>query len=188
MPAGGRLPTIPPEQYDAAQRNAAQAFEALRGTPVFGPFEAMLHSPRLMVLAQSVGEYLRYHSGIGTTLSELVILVTARHWTQDYEWHVHAPIAADAGIAPAVIEAIRQGRRPAEMSDDEAIVYEFSIELLHNRHVSDDTWARAERRFGKPAVVDLVGLTGYYGFLAMQLNAAQFPLPADGTKLPRLPG
>lgn len=154
---------------------------------MFGPFEALMHSPRLMSLASAMGEYLRYHSGVGTTLSELAILVTARNWTQDYEWHVHAPIAARAGIAPDIIAAIRDGRRPARMSDDEAIVYDFTQELQQTRRVSDKTWARAEDRFGKPAVVDLVGISGYYTFLAMQMNAARYPLPADAGKLPRFP-
>lgn len=182
-----RLPPIPPEQYDTGQREAAEAFRSLRGAEVFGPFEALMYSPRLMTLAQAVGEYLRYHSGIGATLSELVILITARHWTQDYEWYVHAPIAANAGIRPDIIDAIRDGRRPERMSGDEAIVYDFSTELQQQKRVSSPTWARAEQRFGRPAVVDLVGISGYYTFLAMQLNASRYEAPADATKLPRFP-
>ncbi len=108
-----------------------------------------MHSPRLMMLAQAVGEYLRYHSAIGTTLSELVILIVARAWSQDFEWSVHAPAAERAGIAPAVIAAIRDGRRPEGMSEDEARVYDFSTELQVTKRVSDATWARAEGRFGK---------------------------------------
>ncbi len=73
------------------------------------------------------------------------------------------------------------------MSDDEALVYDFTTELQRNRRVSDETWGRAEKRFGKPALVDLTGITGYYTFLAMQLNAAQYELPKNGTKLPRFP-
>ena len=185
---GSRLPPIPPEQYDEAQKRAAQAFEAARKAPVFGPFEALLYSPELMSPASAMGEYLRYHSGIGTTLSELVILVTAREWTQDYEWHVHAPIAAKAGIRPAIIDAIRDGRRPEGMSDDEALVYDFSLELHRNKGVSDASWARAEQRFGRPALVDLVGINGYYAFLAMQLNASRYEGPKDVVRLPRFPG
>ena len=181
-----RLPTIPPAAYDDAQRAAAAAFREIRGIDPFGPYEALMHSPRLMILAQSVGEYLRYHSGIGTTLSELVILVVARHWSQDFEWYAHAPIAAKVGIAPAIIAAIRDGRRPEAMSADEALVYDFTIELQQFKRVSDPTWARAEQRFGKPAVVDLVGISGYYGFLAMQMNACRYAPPGDD-RLPRFP-
>ena len=181
-----RLPTIPPADYDDAQRTAAAAYRDLRGVDPFGPYEALMHSPKLMLLAQSVGEYLRYHSGIGTTLSELVILVVARHWSQDFEWYAHAPIAAKVGISDAVIAAIRDGRRPDGMSGDEALVYDFTTELHQFKRVSDPTWARAEQRFGKPAVVDLVGISGYYGFLAMQMNACRYAPPGND-RLPRFP-
>src|SRR5215210_3252506 len=152
-----RFPTIPPDQYTDAQKKAAEDFLAARKVPVFGPFEPLMYSPEVMSQARAMGDFLRYKSGIGNTLSELVILVTAREWTQDYEWHVHAPIAAKAGIKPEIIAAIRDGRRPMGMSDDEEIVYEVSTELHRYKRVSDATFARAEKRFGKPAVVDLIG-------------------------------
>ena len=185
--AQARLPAIPPDQYTDQQKKAAADFLAARKVPVFGPFEPLMYSPEVMSQARAMGDYLRYKSGIGNTLSELAILVTAREWTQDYEWHVHAPLAAKAGIRPDIIEAIRDGRRPAGMSEDEEIVYDVSSELHKNKRVSDRTFARAEQRFGKPAVVDLVGINGYYTLLAMELNAARYPLPKDGTPLPRLP-
>ena len=185
--AQSRLPTIPPDSYAAEQKAAAEAFLAARKVPVFGPFEPLMYSPEVMTLARSMGDYLRYKSKIGTTLSELVILIVAREWTQDYEWYVHAPIAAKAGIKQDISDAIRDGRRPTGMSADEEIVYDFTIELLRNKRVSDATFARAEQKFGKPGVVDLNGVAGYYVFLAMQLNAAKYAIPADGKPLPRFP-
>src|SRR6266853_4748056 len=91
-----RLPTIPPSSYSVKQKQAAAEFEAARKVPVFGPFEPLLYSPQLVNRARAMGDYLRYQSSIGTTLSELVILVTAREWTQDYEWYVHYPISLKA--------------------------------------------------------------------------------------------
>lgn len=185
--AAERLPTIPPSQYTPEQKQAAEAFEAARKTPVFGPFEPLMYSPEVMTLARAMGDYLRYKPKIGTTLSELVILITARRWTQDYEWYVHAPIARKVGIAEPVIAAIRDGRRPEGMSADETLVYDFTNELQENKRVSDTTFAKAEQRFGKDGVVDLAAVSGYYTFLAMELNMARYPLPKDGTPLPRLP-
>jgi 4-carboxymuconolactone decarboxylase len=182
-----RLPTIPPAAYTPEQKQAAADFEAARKVPVFGPFEPLMHSPQVMTLARSMGDYLRYKPSIGTTLSELAILVTAREWTQDYEWYVHAPIAAKVGIKPAVIEAIADGRRPAGMSEDEEIVYDFCVDLLRNKRVSDANFARAEKRFGKPGVVDLTAIAGYYTLLAMELNMAEYGLPAGAKKLERFP-
>jgi 4-carboxymuconolactone decarboxylase len=144
-----RLPTIAPEQYTADQKKAAEEFLAARKVPVFGPFEPMMHSPDIMGMARSMGDYLRYHSAIGNTLSELVILVTAREWSQDYEWNVHYPIALKAGIAKDIADAIADGRRPLGMSADEEIVYDFTTELQKNKRVSDATFNRAEQRFGQ---------------------------------------
>jgi 4-carboxymuconolactone decarboxylase len=180
-----RLPAIPASQYDAAQQQAAADFLAARKYPVQGPFEPMMYSPQVMSRARAMGDYLRYASRIGNTLSEFAILITARDWNQDYEWSVHAPIAARMGIEPAVIEAIRSGQRPSGMTGDETIIYDFATELLHNRSVSDASFAAAEKRFGKPAVVDLVGIVGYYTFDAMMLNAARYQA-RDGTALPPL--
>ena len=177
--AEDRLPTIPPAQYSPEQKQAAEAFEAARKVPVFGPFEPLMHSPEVMTLARSMGDYLRYKPKIGTTLSELVILVNARHWTQDYEWYVHAPIARKVGIAPEAIAAIRDGRRPTGLPEDQETAYDFTVELLQNKRVSDATFARAEKLFGKPGVVDLTAVSGYYTFLAMVMNAAQTAVPAS---------
>ena len=185
--AQSRLPTIPPAAYTPEQKQAAADFLATRKVPVFGPFEPLMYSPDVMTLARSMGDYLRYKPSIGTTLSELAILVTAREWTQDYEWHVHAPIALKNGIKPAIVDAIADGRRPVGMSEDEEIVYDFCIELHRNKRLSDATYARAEKRFGRPGVVDLTAINGYYTLLAMQLNMAQYALPPDGKKLERFP-
>ncbi|MCJ2059654.1 carboxymuconolactone decarboxylase family protein [Methylobacterium sp. J-048] len=185
--AQDRLPTIPPQDYTPEQKQAADAFAQARGKPPFGPFEPLMHSPEVMTLARSMGDYLRFKPKIGTTLSELVILLTARRWTQDYEWYVHAPIAEKAGIAPEIVAAIRDGRRPATMSDDETVVYDFTAELQDTRRVSDTTYAKAEARFGKAGLVDLAAISGYYTLLAMELNAARYPIPDGGQRLPRLP-
>jgi 4-carboxymuconolactone decarboxylase len=183
-----RLPTILPAQYTAEQKQAAVEFEAARKVPVFGPFEPLMYSPQVMSQARAMGDYLRYKSAMGNTLSELAILMTARDWSQDYEWSVHYPIALKAGIRQEVADAIADGRRPAGMSPDEEAVYEFVGELLKNKQVSNATFERAKSRFGAKGVVDLTGIVGYYTFLGMQLNAAQYHAATkDDKKLPRMP-
>jgi 4-carboxymuconolactone decarboxylase len=181
-----RLPTIPPDQYTAEQKKASEEFMAARKYPVFGPFEPMMYSPDVMNQARSMGDYLRYHSSIGNTLSELVILVTAREWSQDYEWSLHYPIALKAGVRKSIADAIADGRRPTGMGADEEIVYDFTTEVLKNKRVSDATFHRAEQRFGKKGTVDMAAIAGYYAFLAMQLNMARYQ-SGDGPRLSRFP-
>jgi 4-carboxymuconolactone decarboxylase len=179
------LPTIPPAQYTEEQKQAAADFEAARKVPVFGPFEPMMYSPQMMSTARAMGDYLRYKSAIGNTLSELVILMTARAWTQDFEWFYHYPIALKAGIRKQLADDIAVGRRPSAMSGDEATVFDFTSELLRNKQVSDTTFKRAKARLGANGVVDMTGLVGYYTLLAMQLNVAHYPA-MNGRKLPQL--
>src|ERR1700677_969006 len=124
--------------------------------------------------ARAMGDYLSYKPAIGNTLSEVAILLTAREWTQDYEWSVHYPIALKAGIRPGIADAIADGRRPMALSADEEIVYDYAMELLKNKQVSNATFERAKVRFGARGVVDMTGIVGYYSFLAMQLNVAQY--------------
>jgi hypothetical protein len=108
-----------------------------------------------------MGDYLRYNSAIGNTLSELAILVTAREWAQDYEWSLHEPIALKAGIKPEIAAAIADGRRPDGMSADEEIVYDFSTELFRNKRVPARAYDRALRRFGEKGVIDMTSIAGY---------------------------
>ncbi|MEI7429743.1 MAG: carboxymuconolactone decarboxylase family protein [Betaproteobacteria bacterium] len=185
--AADRLPTIPSAHYSDEQQKAAADFEALRKAPLTGPFKLLMYSPQLLSQASAMGAYLRYHSAIGTTLSELAILITAREWSQDYEWVVHQPIALKVGIKAEIAEAIADGRRPTGMSDDEEIVYDFSTELHRYKRVSEKTFMRVEQRFGKKGVVDLTGINAYYTLIAMQLNVAEFEIPKDAKKLPRFP-
>ncbi|CUI09591.1 carboxymuconolactone decarboxylase family protein [Massilia antarctica] len=174
-----RLGPLAPEQLTAAQQAAAQAIiDGPRGA-LYGPFVPLLRSPELMESAQRMGEYLRYRSAIGTRLSEIAILVTAREWDQQVEWAIHAPIAERSGIEPGIIAAIAQRRKSPAMLVDEALVYDFCVELHRNKRVSDVTYANALALFGEKGVVDLMGINGYYTFLAMVMNAAQTPAPAS---------
>jgi len=174
-----RLPDLPESKWSEAQRTIVQAIINGPRGKIQGPFVPLMRSPELMDCAQRMGEYLRYRSAIGTRLSELAILVVARHWSQQVEWAIHAPIAANAGIAPTIIEAIAAGQRPEGMSTEEATVYDFSSEILGHKRVSDATWARMVALFGEPGAVDLLGINGYYSLLAMIMNASQTPAPTS---------
>jgi 4-carboxymuconolactone decarboxylase len=171
-----RLPPIPPAQWTEAQRIEAEAMVSGPRGAVLAPFIPLMRSPELMGHVQRMGAYLRYRSAIGTRLTELAILVTSKHYAQPVEWGIHAPIAEREGIAADTVAAIGRGERPAAMADDEALVHDFCVELLQGRgQVGDEFWARAIARFGEPAVVDLVATCGYYGLLALVMNAARTP-------------
>jgi 4-carboxymuconolactone decarboxylase len=183
-----RLPPLSAELWTEEQRRYAQEIiDGPRGA-LISPFVPLLRSPELMAHAQRMGEYLRYRSALDLRLSELAILITARQWSQQVEWAIHAPIAEREGVSATTIAAIAEGRQPQELPEDEAVLHAFSTELHQNRSVSDTTWAEAVRLFGEQGVMDLVGINGYYTFLSMVMNAARTAVPAsEATPLPSMP-
>ena len=183
-----RMPPIAAGALTEAQKKAIEEFKTARSVDISGPFIPLLRSPEVLTRARALSDYLRYRSVLPPRLSEFVILMTARAWTQNYEWNAHEPLARQAGLNPAVIKAIAEGRRPEGMADDEEILFALCDELRRNQSVSDQTYARAVAKFGEQGVIDTIGLTGYYTMIAMVLNTARTPLPAGAAPgLPAFP-
>jgi 4-carboxymuconolactone decarboxylase len=180
-----RLPSIPADKMTDAQKKAVEEFKTARGADVTGPFLPLLRSPELMTRARAMGDYLRYKSALPPRLSEFVILLTAREWTQQYEWNAHYQIALKAGVSPQVAQAIAEGRRPSGMTVEEAILYDFCRELHQDKSVSDATYAKALAKFGEQGVIDTIGINGYYTLLAMVLNTARTPAGDNGSPILR---
>jgi 4-carboxymuconolactone decarboxylase len=176
--AQDRMPPIPADKYTEAQKKAAEEFAGGRGYEVRGPFVPLIRSPEVMLRAKAMGDHLRFKSALAPRLSEMIILITAREWTQQYEWVAHHDIAIKAGLRNDIADAIADGRRPVGMAEDEEAAYDMSIEIQRTKRVSDPTWNKAVAKFGEQGVIDLLGINGYYTFLAMAMNAARTGLPA----------
>jgi 4-carboxymuconolactone decarboxylase len=172
-----RTPYLKPEEMSAEQQEIYQAIVKSRGTWLNGPYAPMLLQPRLAEPAHRLGEFLRYHTSLGPPLTELAILVVARHWDCDFEWYQHAKIALRSAVAAEVVESIRQGLRPSSMPEDMEIVHDFTESLLARHVVPDALYRRAQERFTTVGVVELTGLIGYYTFIAFALLAHEVPLP-----------
>jgi 4-carboxymuconolactone decarboxylase len=186
MPVADRMPPVPRDQWTDSQARAAAEFTKMRGQEPFGPFALMLRSPEVMLRAAAMGDYMRYRTSLPRALNEMIILLTARHWSQQFEWYIHQPMALQAGLSEAVVDAISKGSRPEPMSADESIVHDFTTELLRLQNVTDDSYARARERFGEPGVIDMIGVAGYYSLLSMMMNTARTAVPASST-VPPLP-
>jgi len=187
IPAPSRLPPISPDAYDQAQKDAAADFFATRKVGFSGPWHVFIRSPELLTHAQRMGEYLRYRCKLSGRISEFVILLVARDWTQDYEFGTHRKHGLKAGLTDAIVDAIREGRRPDGLDDDLCIIWDFVTELLRARRVSDTTYGRALARFGEQGIIDLAGIIGYYSLLAMTMNVARVAPPEGESYLPRFP-
>ena len=182
--AEGRLKELTPADMTPEQKRVAESIQSgPRGSGLRGPFNALLRSPDLCDVVQKVGAYIRFSSSIPAKLNELAIIITGRHWTAQYEFYAHRKLALEAGLKPAIADAVAEGQRPDGMDPDETLVYEFATSLLKTGEVPDALYKRASDRFGERGVMDLTGACGYYSIVSMVLNVAQVPLPA-GEKPP----
>jgi 4-carboxymuconolactone decarboxylase len=175
--AQDRMPPIPLDKMNELQRKYAE--EVIKGPrgALYGPFIPLIRSPELMDRSQRIGEYLRYKSAIGTKLTEFVIMIVARQWTQQVIWAIHEPIVLKQGVSPEIIKAIADGRRPVGMSDDEEMLYNFCTELHTNKSITDATYDKVLKRFGEQGVIDTLGINGYYSMIAMVMNATRTAVP-----------
>jgi 4-carboxymuconolactone decarboxylase len=172
-----RLPELDPEELSDEQEAIYNAIVASRGGSIAGPFIPWLRSPKLADRAQKLGEFCRFHTSLPARLSELAILITARQWRANVEWQIHAPIARREGLSDAVIATLLAGEVPAFSRQDEEAVYQLAMELYETRRVSTACYQAAVAELGETAVVELVGILGYYALVAMTLNVFAVELP-----------
>jgi len=181
-----RMPPLERAAMTEAQRRAADELAAGPRGGVKGPFIPLLRSPELMDRLQKVGEYLRFQSSLEPRISEFLMCVVSRQWTQQFEWAVHGPLALKAGVKPETIAALADGRRPVAMANDETIAYDFCSELERNHGVSDATYRATVDQFGERGLVDMLGLVGYFTTVSMVMNVAHTPAPPGGCALPHV--
>ena len=180
---GERMAEIPLDKMSSAQRAVADAIMSGPRQGIRGPFNAWLRSPVLADRLQKVGEYIRFNTSLDKRVNEMAIIMTAQAWGSQYEWYAHAPLAIKAGLDPSIVAAIGAGRKPEQMKDDEAVVWEFTTQLRRDHAVDDAIYARAVEKFGEQGVMDLIAVNGYYDVVSMTLNVARVAPPA-GEQIP----
>jgi 4-carboxymuconolactone decarboxylase len=174
-----RFKPLEQEAMTAEQRRVAQVLldGPRHGLP--GPFHALLRSPELADRVRSLGDYIRFQNALPAKVCELIILMVARFWSAQYEWHAHRRHSLKAGLDPAIADALDVGRRPDHLDVEEALAYDFVSELLEHKDVSDLTYQAAIDRFGERGVIDMVSTAGYFCFVSLVLNMERHPIPKD---------
>jgi 4-carboxymuconolactone decarboxylase len=173
-----KLESLTPEQRAIYDRIAGT-----RGGTVRGPFAIWLRNPKIADTADRFGTTLR-NGDLDLRLFELMVLLVARHWTAQYEWFAHARHALEAGIPPAVVEAIRHRRKPTLERDDERLVYDLVTEMNETRTLSQPTYDRAVAMLGLDHVIELITSLGFYTMVAIMLNGFDAPVPGGERPLP----
>jgi len=178
---GDRFKPLTWDEMSPAQRKMVEDLVAGPRSGANGPFNVLLRSPEMGDIAQKFGASMRFNPDMPRRLNEMAIIITGRYWTSQYEWYAHKRAALAAGLNPAIVEAIQNGRRPPAMARDEEAVYNFCTEVLNTKHASDATFAAAKALLGEKGVVDLMGVMSWYQMVSMLLNVDRYPLP-DGVQ------
>jgi 4-carboxymuconolactone decarboxylase len=183
--AQDRLPMPPADKLSAEQK---KTLADLQGSPFIagGPFVALLREPKLAEQTIAMASFFRNESVLDGKITEFLILLAAREWTQHFEWATHYERALNAGLKQPTIDAIAQGRRPLAMPEDQEIAYDFWNELEHNNSVSDATYDRAVKKFGERGVVTIAAISGFYSMLARVLNVSRAPVLPANAQVPQL--
>jgi 4-carboxymuconolactone decarboxylase len=172
-----RFPQITADQLNAEQKPVAEEILKVSSSGLGGPYNSMLRSPVMAGRMLNMLDYVRFHTTVPRRLNEFAILIQARLWNSQVEWVAHYPLALKVGLSESVAADLNANRRPKSMKPDEAVVYDFSIELSTKHQISDATWKRASAIFSQQQIVDLIAAAGTYATTAMFLNASEQPTP-----------
>jgi 4-carboxymuconolactone decarboxylase len=142
-------------------------------------FNIAVRSPEASDVLFAMGDRVRFHMALPDKLKELAIILTARYWGVQFEWLAHRRAAVQAGLSEDKVKAIAEGHRPAGMSSDEEVVYNFVTGLFKTRQASDETFAATRNLVGERGLVDLLASAGYYQIVSMYMNVDRLPLAAN---------
>jgi 4-carboxymuconolactone decarboxylase len=177
-----RVPPLDPATLTPEQQRVAGLIAGARKN-VRGPFTVWLRNPKLAEHANAFGVALRDSSKLDRRLFELVVITVCRAWSVQYAWSSHAPQAEAAGVAPDVVAAIRDNRKPDFARDDERVAYDVAAELMQTKELSQATYDRAIGQFGIEGTVDLVSTVGYYAMVGFFLKSFDVPTPTGDRPL-----
>ena len=203
MPASAqnRLSAIPEDRMREPLRRALAEYREVRpdglgegggvspdgGVGTGGPnlWTVYVHLPEILGPLRQLHEQSHVNPRISQKLIHFIIMIVARHWTNDI-WTAHEEDSIREGLGRDTVKALEEGRHPEHMAADEAAVYDFCTELLENKRVSDATYARAVATLGEEAVVQTTVTAGLYTYLSMAVNMA-YPEAAKSGRLPPFP-
>jgi len=174
-----RIKLLSPDGMSADQKSVYdEAIAGKRGSAP-APMMAWLNSPEMARHAARLGEQLRFNTMFPPKLSEIAILVTARHWTAHYEWWAHKRLALKGGLDEKIIDDIRDRRTPSFDDPRAAMIYDVAKSLHEGHGLAQPLYDAAIAELSERGVVEIIGLCGYYTMVSMTLNTFEFGLP-DG--------
>lgn len=186
----GRLTWFEPENFDDDQRALYDYLTQggrIAGTAslprtdeagrLYGPYNALLASPKFSKPFQEAGNVLRREAAYTPRCREVAILELAVLRRCGFEWHAHEPPGRAVGLTEDEITAIRTGAPAPTLDRTETLVREVTQALVRARDLDDALYAAASAALGERALVELVMLVCYFDTLAVAITVFRAALP-----------
>ncbi|MDR6376158.1 carboxymuconolactone decarboxylase family protein [Paraburkholderia caledonica] len=187
-----RLSPLSPDSMSAEQKDLYDSIDHTVATSLagfiakredgalLGPFNPMLHSPRLGAAAWALTTALSQKSVLPKACKEIAILVTGMRYQAAYEIYAHVAVGRLVGLSELKITALCCGMLPPHMSEQETVAYQVARALASSGPLPRPIFDASIRVFGKEGTAELVFLIGNYSLVSVLLNAYDIPVP-DGT-------
>lgn len=159
------------DQVPAKDQDTFDAIVASRGA-VQGPFTMFMHNPELAGRVAHLGAYIRFEGDLDMRVRVLAAMTVGREFETMYVWGAQTEGARKLGVPESTIDAIR-AKRTSGMPPEDALIVEFTQQLVQNHRVSQRTFDAIQKRFGDEQLIQLTGTIGYYAMLSMTVNACQ---------------
>ena len=137
----------------------------------------MLFSPEIGESFLALQREEEKYTALSERIRQVVILSVGSVWQAAYELYAHAAAGRATGLSDDAVRELGAGRPPADLSDEERIAQQFTLQLATERHVEDELYRTAGGLFGEKGLVDMVVLAGCYHVVCSVLNAFAVPAP-----------
>jgi len=178
-----RIPVLERADMEADQQAVYDKVEATGAVIGTGPAVGYSYSPEVWRLHNEASTHLVNCTLTGEQV-RLIALMTVRHWKAPYPWNAQAKRALAAGMSPADIEKLNDGKRPDFDNAADGAVYDVARELLASGTLSDKGFKAAEAVLSHRTMVEIVNTISHFCETALMANLVGAVPPADAvTKL-----
>lgn len=184
-----RLPLIPPETLEGEQRKlyddmrsgieaSFKGFKAIdESGALIGPWNPWLTFPQFGGPVWAYTKAMASDPQLPKNVREVAILVTGTHFHSGYELYAHILVGEMRGLSDETIATIVSGERPAGLTAQEALAYDFTSALVSGRIVPKILYDQAQKTFRREGVAELIYLVGLYCAVSVVLNGFDVPVP-----------
>ncbi len=168
----GKMRTLPTEDWNSS---LSHVIADMKGIPL-NVHKLLANNPALLDAWWSLRKYLVQGGSLGKRNAELVILRTAAHARNWYEWASHVERGLNSDLSLVEIQRVLEGPSHADWTESDALLLQSVDELAANGTLSPELLAKLDAHIGQEAILDLIALRSMYVMLGNMLNTWEVEL------------